>query len=110
MKKFEVEINNEGQILINKVVINEEIFFGEKYNYTLRNREDFIDTLIDWISETDRDKEIMKNDLKYLMKLNDEYIWSSISTNLYIAESDCPKSFNKICEDILKLNKEMKDE
>jgi len=50
----------------------------------------------------------MKDDLKYLIDLNDTYIFSSISTNEYIAESDNKERFNEICEEILKLNEGFK--
>jgi len=103
--EYNAEINDEGQIEINGEIIDESIFNEERINYFLREREDFIDILIDWISEATKDKEIMKSDLRYLMKLNDEYIWSSISTNKYIAKSDNRKEFNNICKEVLKLNK-----
>jgi len=47
---------------------------------------------------------MMKDDLKYLYSINDEYIFSSIVSNEYIAQSDDPKAFNEIAQDILTLN------
>jgi len=103
--EYNAEINDEGQIELNGEIIDESIFNEERVDYSLRERDDFIDTLIDWISEATKDKEIMKSDLRYLMKLNDEYIWSSILTNKYIAKSDNREEFNNICKEVLKLNK-----
>jgi len=104
-----VEYTHEGT-KINKILINDKIFQEEKIGYTLRDREQQIDDLIDWISESESesDKYLMKEDLRYLMKLEDEYIFSSISTNEYIARSDNAEEFNKICKEILELNKSLK--
>lgn len=94
-------------ILINGNLIDNTIFDEEKSNYKLVEREQQIDELIDWISEAKgNDKDLMKEDLKYLMSLDDEYVFSSISTNEFIAESDNEKEFDDICNELLKLNKE----
>jgi hypothetical protein len=102
----------EEGIRINGTLINEEIFNEEKVDYGVKDREDFIETLCMWISEAGQDrqndKRLMLEDLKYLCKLEDEYILSSISTNEYIAKSDDEERFNEICEEILKLNEELK--
>jgi hypothetical protein len=104
-----VERDKDYNLLINNIKINEKIFTDELCDYILRERDDQIDNLIDWIGEAkDNDKEAMKDDLKYLIDLNDTYIFSSISTNEYIAESDNKERFNEICEEILKLNNELK--
>lgn len=89
---------------INDELIKEQIFQEEKSNYKIESRDELIDNLIDWISEANKDKELMKQDLKYLLNLEDEFIFSSILTNEYIAFSDNPERFNKIAEDILELN------
>jgi hypothetical protein len=49
----------------------------------------------------------MKDDLKYLRGLNDEFVFSSISTNEYVAKSDNLEEFNDLCEELLKLNEEV---
>jgi hypothetical protein len=104
-----VERDKDYNLLINNIKINEKIFTDELCDYILRERDDQIDNLIDWIGEAkDNDKQLMKDDLKYLIDLNDTYIFSSISTNEYIAESDNKERFNEICEEILKLNNELK--
>jgi len=71
---------------INHKVINEDIFNEEKADYKIIKREDQIDYLIDWIGEAEKDKELMKEDLKYLISLDDVFILSSILTNEYIRE------------------------
>jgi len=90
---------------INHIKLNDEIFDNGLYEYRIENRVDFIDTLIDWISEATQCKEIMKEDLKYLICLEDEFIFSSISTNEYIAKSEDLEQFNGICKELLELNK-----
>lgn len=61
----------------------------KELDYVLIEREDFIDDLIRWIAEvkSQSDKKLMKDDLVYLIKLNDEFILSSINTNEYLALS-----------------------
>lgn len=108
-------INLNKGVFINGILINEDIFQEEKVDYHIIEREQQIEDLYMWIGEAQRDRErendvyLMKEDLKYLSSLKDELIFSSISTNEFIAKSDNPKEFNEICEEILKLNKEYKD-
>ena len=70
--------------------------------YCIEDRDDLVDRLIDWISEATKDKEVMKDDLKMLMKRSDLYLFSSISTNEYIFPDDV--EFDNICKEILKIN------
>ena len=110
MENHNLKITDENQIFINETLINENIFQEEKVGYIVREREEQIDFLIDWIGECGRDREndknLMKEDLKYLINLKDEYLFSSISTNEFICKSDNLESFNKICKEILELNKQ----
>lgn len=57
-----------------------------KKNYDIRYREDMIDNLIMWLSESknEGDKFLMKEDLKMLMDWNCEFIYSGEDTNEYI--------------------------
>jgi len=111
MEKYNLEIREKG-VFINETLINEKIFSEEMVDYSPREREDQIDHLIDWIGEatgSDRanDLYLMKKDLKYLINLKDEFIFSSISTNEYICKSDDEEGFNEICKEILELNKKL---
>ena len=96
-----------NKVKINNQIINEELFGGEKVDYNLRYRTEEIDNLITWIAETkkENDKFLMIEDLRYLISLPDEFIFSNLNTNEYIAKSDNEKRFNEICEEILKENK-----
>lgn len=93
---------------INNTKLNEKIFDEALHEYRIENRLNFIDNLIDWISEATQCREIMKEDLKYLINLEDEYIFSSISTNEYIAKSDDLEKFNGICKELFELNNQLK--
>ena len=75
----------------------------EECEWVIEDREEFIDNLIDRISKTksNSDKELMKVDLKYLMKLDDDYIFSSTTTNEYVAKSDNETDFNNLCKDFI---------
>ena len=101
-------INDNGETVVKGVVIDERVFSEELSLYRLEEREEIINNLIGWIGEGNKDKELMKDDLKYLMDLNDEYLFSSISTNEYIAKSVDEESFETIAEELIKLNEELK--
>ena len=61
----------------------------QKEGYEIVEREDFIDELINWISEAKAsDRYMMKEDLKELLLWDCEYIYSSKSTNEYIKIND----------------------
>lgn len=109
MSRIIVNIENHEQIIvIDGVVINDVIFQDERINYEYRDRKDFIDNLCDWIGEASgNDRELMKEDLIYLSSIDDEYIFSSIVTNEYIAFSDNKDNFNSICNDILAEHKKI---
>jgi len=92
-----------GETKIHEMIRNQELF-----EYTIIDREDFIETLIGWISEATQHKEMMKQDLFMLQEWDDEYILSSISTNEYIRQED--SNFNQLCEELLALNESIKKE
>ena len=110
MKTYNLEITEENEVKINNILIDESIFNEEKIDYRIVERKQQIEDLCMWISESksNNDKELMKQDLKMLMSLDDELIFSSISTNMFIAKSDNKKEFNEICEEILKLKRAVK--
>lgn len=90
---------------INGITLNEKIRDEELHEYYIIEREDFINTLIDWISEATNDKELMKQDLKELMTWEDEYILSSCITNSYLGQHS--GEFNETCKELLLINKEI---
>lgn len=105
---MKAKINENGEVVINEIVISQEA--EEKVGYNLREREQQISDLYMWISEatgSDRtnDLYLMKEDLKYLLNLEDEFVFSNLETNEFIAESDDLKGFNEICEELVKANK-----
>lgn len=106
---MKAEITEQNEIKINDVVINEQIFQEERVDYILRGREEQIKDLYMWIGEKlskneENDLYAMKEDLHYLESIEDEFIFSSISTNEFIAQSDNAEDFNNICKEILELN------
>jgi len=89
---------------INGTTINDNIVHEELFEYNIVDREDHIDALFGWISEArDSSKTLMKEDLKMLMNIEDDYILSSISTNKYLYVG-CSE-FNDTCKKLLELNK-----
>lgn len=88
---------NDINMINNKEITEEK---KEEVGYQIEEVSEFVDILIGWISEATRDKELMKDDLKYLMTLDDQYIFSSRSTNEYVAYSEDPEEFNRIAEEL----------
>lgn len=86
-----------------EVLINREIFDYELFEYKICHRESLIDDLMHWISEESKDKMLMKKDLEMLLRVPDEYIFSSISTNDYIMQADT--RFGETCEELLEIQK-----
>ena len=99
-----------GYNSINDIDVVDSQYIEDDFDYRIECRVDLIDNLIDWINEATQCKEIMKDDLKYLMGLEDEYIFSSISTNEYIAKSDNLDYFNELCADMIKFSNKFKKE
>ena len=92
---------------INGIAINEKIRGEELFEYEIIDREDFVDTLIGWIDEArGNDKILMREDLELLLTVEDDYIFSSISTNCYLYDG-CSE-FNEKCEELLELSKTIK--
>jgi hypothetical protein len=113
LNEFELEKNDDFDVVINGIVISDKIRQDQRYEYCVRDREDLIEELCTWVGELkcvperENDKHLMLMDLKYLLNLKDDYVFSSISTNKYIAQSDNVEEFNKICQEILDLNKKI---
>jgi hypothetical protein len=100
-----IPVSSTSPATINGAPIYEEIFEEEKIEYCLIEKDVKVDDLISWIPECGPDREndaqLMKQDLTYLMRLDDTVIFSSISTNNYVAQSDDPDGFRGICKDLL---------
>ena len=94
-------LNQDEYVYIDGVKIHPRVFEDEIVGYRVENVPDFIDTLEGWIAEaTGNDKELMREDLKYLQDVKDTYIFSSISTNEYIVGSLEPKEFLEMCKEM----------
>jgi hypothetical protein len=91
-----------GEDSVDGIKINQEIFDEQEFEYSIVDRSEFLDTLIGWIGEATQCKELMKQDLFMLQEWDDDYIFSSISTNEYIRQGD--SNFDELCEELLTLN------
>ncbi len=102
LKKDGIYITDSGFIEINEKIKDKELD-----EYYIVNREDYIDSLISWIAESIRpfDKDLMKEDLKMLMIWEDEYIFTSNSTNSFIGSHS--RNYSEICARLIKLNHEV---
>lgn len=99
------EVND--NFYINQTKIPSKIFDDELVDYRIEDTNGIIENLCMWISECkNSDKQLMKDDLKLLCKIDDEFVLSSISTNDYLY-SKSPE-FNEKCEEILEAVKDLK--
>lgn len=92
---------------IDWIPIHDNIFQNEIYQFDIRDRENQIEMLISWISESHKDIQLMIDDLKYLINIKDKFIFSSLETNEYISLSD--DEYDWICKDILAINESIND-
>ena len=103
--------DNENKILSNNVLLvdGEKVgvpddfdFEKAEIGYRIESREEIIENLYSWIAEANGrpDQQSMKDDLQYLLSIEDEYVFSSYSTNEYIAVSDDRNNFNTILKEI----------
>jgi len=92
-----------GEGSINGTELNKEIRQEEMHEYSIIEREDFIDELIRWIGEAnDSDKALMRQDLEELLTWDDTYMLTSNSTNSYLRQGD--SDFDEACKELLELN------
>jgi len=102
-----------NDIEIDGIKINKKIFQKEMVDWNVEDKETFMDSLIDWISESDReiDKYLMKEDLKMMIEKGtggeNQTFFKSILTNDYLFYND--EGFNEVCDEILKLNEELEN-
>jgi len=94
-----------GDDKINGVSLNEKIRQEDMHEFYIVYLEDLKEDLMRWISEGSQSKQMMKDDLEMLMKLDDEYIFSSNSTNDYIDKND--SRFDETCKELLELNESL---
>ena len=91
----------------NKYVLSDSSINGtsitvdEDSEFQIIDVDSEIDSLCMWIGECrDSSRELMKTDLGQLMSCEDEYVFSSTSTNDYVDSTD--SRFNEMCENLLK--------
>lgn len=95
-----IHVEGSGGVKLNPKIRQEDL-----HEYSIVHRKSFIDELIRWIGEARNasDKALMEDDLKMLMDVDDDYIFSSNSTNSYITKSD--SEFAETCQELIDLNK-----
>jgi len=93
---------------IGDTCIDNSLFDEEKLEYKLADRKDLISDLYDWIGDAkESDRTLMINDVELLNKLEDEYVFSSLSTNYYVSPTKDTEEFNGICNDILEAQRDI---
>ena len=100
----DVRIDDENRVFVDDNEIHEFVFDDERSDYIVRTRDELIDNLCDYIAEARTSRAEMLKDLVYLTSLNDEYVFSSIITNHFVAASDNPKLFCELAQTLIDLD------
>lgn len=87
------------------VTLNDEIRDEDLHEYHIVDREELINDLMRWISEGSKNSALMREDMEMLMKLEDDYIFSSNSTNSYISSID--SEFDETCKELIEINESL---
>jgi hypothetical protein len=100
-------------ISINGQEIDDKVFDEDMVEYVYIDRADLIVDIQSWLCEARQagrtsDAQLMDEDIDYLKTLKDNYVFSSRSTNDYVAFSDNRQKFNEICEGIIEANDSIK--
>lgn len=100
--KYDISISDDNETSINGILINQKLFDEEMVRYNVRTREEIVDFIISIISEASiYNANLMKEDLRFLFSIEDEFLFNSIESNKYVVYSEKPKEFNKIAESII---------
>jgi len=93
-------------VTVDDVEIDDDVFNKEMVDYKYEKREKLIERIREmWCEASESDKMLMDEDVDSLKGLDDEYVFSSISTNEYISPTENTQAFNDICIDMLEANK-----
>ena len=90
-----------------KVVLSDKIREEDLHEYSIVDRESMIDDLYRWIGEAKDDcyKQMMKDDLRMLEEWEDDYIFSSNSTNSYINSEG--SDFDQTCKELIDISESL---
>jgi len=106
-----VVIDSDRGVRIDGAMIEGAVFDDEMVNYKLIERGEMIQDLCDWIGEAKgAERDMMLADLVMICGWEDEYIWSSITTNEYLSPSKHREDFNAVCTDVLAANEALRME
>jgi uncharacterized protein YjcR len=105
-KKINIATSVDDERVINDKIIEDAIFDEQLVDYRFEEREESINDLIQWASETksENDRFLMKEDLKQLLNLSEKYVLSSVTTNEYLSQEDDEERFREVCLEILEAN------
>lgn len=99
LNPFVATINSFDEVVINGVIIDDELFEEEVLKYVLRDRNEIIDDIFDYLPGQNKiNSELIRENIKFLATLKDEFIFISIEDNSYIERSSEPEKFDKQCE------------
>lgn len=108
--EYNISINEKNEtsawINLTEIKINPDIEKNELFEYKVRTRKEIMDYLKETLESSPNhpDKEAIIDNLEYLKKLIDVFIFVNVGTNDYVASSDNKKVFDELCIKLLNLN------
>lgn len=86
---------------VTKTIIDLDKHNEELTPWTITQRDEHEDFLFDLYANYDKpDKYLIKDDIKEILKIDDEFIFTSTDTNEFISSKD-KEIFNNICYDFI---------
>lgn len=100
--EYNIFIYDENDCFIERISIDTSYKENETWYY-IKERDQHIDDLIQRIAEieSESNKFLMKEDLKTLVNLKDDFIFLSESTNEFISKTDDKEEYNNLCEQFI---------
>ena len=113
VKRFNIDMAQGGLCFVNGQAIHPEVNENGLANYTIIEREEMIEDILNRISHYESgsaNRMFMEDTLEKLYKVNDELVFSSKHDNEVISKTANPERFNEICEKMLEVDKAYEEE
>jgi hypothetical protein len=111
--KYNIDMAQGGMCFINGQAIHPDVNANADIGYSIVEREEMIDDILDIISEHkqgSRNRLYMRQTLDELYSTKDELIFRCVDDNEIVAKSLDVERFNELCEEMLEADREYEEE
>lgn len=111
--KYNIDMIQGGMCFINGQAIHPDVNANADIGYSIVEREEMIDNVLDIISEHkqgSRNRLYMRQTLDELYSTKDELIFRCVDDNEIVAKSLDVERFNELCEEMLEADREYEEE